>query len=178
MALHNLFTHQRSQLVDVRVHPHGEFVQVWSAPFRSENRRLLLTYFRTPSGPTDICHRVELEDARYSLVETCGTMRTLYYRDKPLQMRQETILPSGRVLVRDPFKGELVDAVFSIDFDWSTSKPKGKALGDRAVMKLQSTGGTWFRATYQCRQDVSALVVVEQYSGHERKKLVEFGADA
>jgi hypothetical protein len=175
MALHNLFTHQRSPLVDVTPNPRGEFVQVWSAPFRAEKRRLLLTYLRTPSGPESICHRIELEDGRFSIVETCGTQRTLYYREGSGPPRRETILPSARILVSDPHNGELIEAIFSRDFDWSASKPKGKPLGDRAVMKLQSTGETWFLATYQRRGEQSALAVVEEYCGHERKKLVEFG---
>lgn len=95
MAMQDLFTHQRSPLVDVVPNPRGEFVQVWSAPFCAENRRLLLTYIRTPTGPADVCHRIQLEDARFSSVETCGTQRTFYYRENPFPPRVETILPSS-----------------------------------------------------------------------------------
>jgi hypothetical protein len=174
MALHDLFTHRSSPLIDVAPNARGEFVQVWDGPLRAERRRLLLTYLRTPSGPVDVCHRIELPDSRFSIVETCGTQRIFYYREDPTPPRVETILPSARILVSDPRVGEVVEAVFSAEFDWTANKPKGKPLGDKAVMKLQSAGGTWFRATYQRRGDNTTLAVVEEYKGHDRKSLVEF----
>jgi hypothetical protein len=173
MALHDLFTHQRSAVVDVRPNPQGEFVQVWNAPFRAENRRLLLTYLRTANGPTEICHRLELEDDRFSVVETCGTQRTYYYRDNPHPPKIETILPSGRVIVRDPRNGFSVEGVFTTDFDWETLKPKGKPLGDRAVMKLQSEEQSWFLSTFQLNGEKSTLVVVERYRGKKRQEVRE-----
>jgi hypothetical protein len=121
-----------------------------------------------------VYHRVEIADARFSVVETRGTQRTFYYRENPFPPRIETILPSARVLVSDPRAGETVDAVYVAAFDWNENAPKGKPLGDKAVMKLQSSGGTWFVATYQRRGDASALAVVEEYAGNERTKLVEF----
>jgi len=176
MALHDLFTHQRSAVVDVRPHPEGEFVQVWTAPFRAENRRLLLTYLRTANGPTEICHRVELQDDRFSIVETCGTQRTFYYRHGTHPPRIETILPSGRVLVRDPRNGFSVEGVFTTSFDWEALRPKGRSLGDRAVMKLQSEDQSWFLSTYQRNGETSTLVVVERYLGKKREEVREVEA--
>jgi hypothetical protein len=80
-------------------------------------------------------------------------------------------------LVSDPRQGQGIQAVFCKDFDWSANMPKGKPLGDKAVMKLQSTGQVWFVASYQCHGEAAALAVVEEYSGHDRKKLVEFGTE-
>ena len=173
MSLHNLFTHQSSPLVKVTPHPNGEFVQVWSAPFKAEDRRLLLAYMRTAAGPTDIIHRIALEDGRFSLIETCGNQRTYYYRDVPHPPKIETILPSGRILVRDPRNGYSVEGVFTREFDWEKLKPKGKPLGDRAVMKLQSEEQTWFVSTYQKIGEQSTLMVVESYRGKELERVHE-----
>jgi hypothetical protein len=177
MALHDLFTHQTSSVVDVRPNSRGEFIQVWDAPFKAESRRLLLTYLRTPEGPTEICHRLELEDGRFAVVETCGTQRTYYYRENPHPPRVETILPSGRMLVRDPRNGFSVEGVFTTEFDWESLKPKGKPLGDRAVMKLQSEGQSWFLSTYQGIGEQLTLRVVERYRGKQREEMREVNVE-
>lgn len=159
--------------MQVRKNPNGEFVQVWSAPFKTENRRLLLAYQRTATGTTDILHRVALEDGRFSLIETCGNQRTYYYRDEPHPPKMETILPSGRLLVRDPRNGYSVEGVFTREFDWEKLQPKGKPLGDRAVMKLQSDEQTWFVSTYQKIGEQPTLMVVESYRGKQLEQVYE-----
>ena len=177
MALNDLFTHQRSTLVDVVPNPRGEFVQVWNAPHRAERRRLLLTYLRTANGPTEIYHRIELDEGPFCIIETFRTERIFYYRDNPHPPRTETILPSGRILVSDPRAGFAVEASFTAAFDWEKMRPKGKALGDRAVMKLQSSGEPWVLTTFQRRGDQLFLVVLEEYRGHIREKFHEFGLE-
>ncbi len=141
------FEHQRSALVDVFPKPDGEFVQVWDSPRSTVGRKLLLTYFRSASGPSEITHRVTLDEGPFQMIETSGSRRTFFYRGKNAAVRQELFLPSGRLLVSDPLRGLSVRAVFTRDFDWSAMIPRGRPLGDRAVIKLQDGGETYFVST-------------------------------
>ena len=38
---------------------------------------------------------------------------------------------------------------FHAAFDWRTLEPKGRPLGDRALLRLQGSGGTWFELLYR-----------------------------
>lgn len=54
-------------------------------------------------------------------------------------------------------------------------KPKGRKLGDRAVMKLQREHKEYFISIYQCSPEFGhQLAVVEQFLGHEAIAKWEF----
>ncbi len=172
VAMARGFDHPASDLVDVFANDKGEFVQVWNRPFGEPGRKLLLTYQRTAAGPADVTSNVHLEEGPYRLIETSGHRRTLYYRDRPEHPRYEEILPSGRLLVEDFRNGLIVDRVFTANFDRQKRKPKGRKLGDRAVLRRQTAGETWFLSHYQERWDgeeliEKKLVLVVEHRGRE-----------
>ena len=172
------FDHTASDLVDVFPNPDGEFVQVWSAPRGVAGRTVILAYLRTPHGPVDVTSRIELEQGPWDSIDTTGPRRTFYYRDDGRQHRYEEILPSGRMLVSDERNGLRLRAVWTEAFDWESLRPKGRPLGDRAVMKRQDEGGSYFVATYQqsgCGTGAESerLVCVVEYCGRERVSLQE-----
>jgi hypothetical protein len=128
----------------------------------------------------DVSSRVYPADGPWGLVETTGPRRTFYYRDSPDRPRYEEILPSGRLLVDDFRGGEIVETVFTAQFDWNAPGPKGKPLGDRALQKRQAHGEPWFESHFQQvwrdeRMESRSLVLVCAYVGLELRETREFG---
>lgn len=64
-------------------------------------------------------------------------------------------------------------------FDWTSLKPKGRALGDRATMRRQSEGREWYVLSFQERYsdsdelESSELCLVEHYLGMELVRIEE-----
>lgn len=175
MGLYTMFDHKPSERVDVFPNPEGEFVQIWESPRGTKRRQLLLTYLRTPTGPQQVCHRVYLDEGPFELVEATDLRRVFYYRDQG-ESRHERFLPSGRLLIHDLRHGLKTRSVFTTDFDWEKQVPKGKALGDKPVMRLQTEGGSWYVSTYQeTATEPESLWLVEEHRGRELLRLVEFG---
>jgi hypothetical protein len=170
-----MFDHKPSQLVDVFPNPEGEFVQIWDSPRGTNGRRLLLTYLRTPKGPREVCQRIYLDEGTFELVEATDLRRVSYYRDSR-ETRHERFLPSGRLLLNDPRNGFNTRSIFTADFDWEKQEPKGKALGDKQVMRLQTEGGIWYVSTYQqTPTEPESLWLIEEHRGHELLRSVEVG---
>lgn len=170
-----MFDHKPSDRVDVFLNPEGEFVQIWDSPRGTASRRLLLTYLRMPSGPRQVCQRIYLDEGPFELVEATDLHRVYYYREGG-ESRHERFLPSGRLLVSDPSHGLKMRSVFTAEFDWEKQTPKGKPLGDKPVMRLQSEGGLWYLSTYQETANLpESLWLVEEHRGRELLRLVEFG---
>jgi hypothetical protein len=170
-----MFDHKPSERVDVFRNPEGEFVQIWDSPRGTNGRRLLLTYLRTPTGPRDVCQRVYLDEGPIELVEATDIRRVLYYRGGR-ESRHERFLLSGRRLINDPRHGFKTRSLFTADFDWEKQVPKGKALGDKPVMRLQTERGLWYLSTYQeTPTEPELLWLVEEHRGRELVRVVEFG---
>ena len=172
------FDHQKSDYTDVRAQPDGsEFVQVWNKPFRAENRRVILSYRRTPDGPVDIKHRVYLDEGPYEFIETWRDTRSFVCHNH-VDGRHECFLPSGRLLITDSRHGTKLERVFTADFDFDKQMPKGKPLGDRPIMRLQTEGRQWFLSVYlQTSDGSSTLRVVTEYEGHTPKQVYEFNSE-
>ncbi len=170
-----MFDLQRSDRVDVFPNPEGEFVQAWDSPRGTPGRRLLLTYLRTAAGPREVCHRIYLSEGPFELIEATDLRRMFSYRDGG-EPRHERFLASGRLLVHDPRYGFRTRSVFTADFDWVKQVPKGKALGDKPVMRLQSEGGSWYVSTYQeGPSEPELLRLVEEHRGLTLVRAVEVG---
>jgi len=172
------FNHQKSEFTDVFSKPDGsESVQIWNKPFRAEESRFLFTYRRTPSGPVDVKHRVYLDEGPYELIETWNETRTFYYRDGKGR-RFEFFLPSGRRLIEDSTQGTSLKTLYTADFDFDKQMPKGKPLGDRPIMRLQTEGKQWFLSVYlQTSDGSSTLRLVTEYEGHTPKQVYEFNSE-
>jgi hypothetical protein len=170
-----MFDHEPSEFVDVFRNSEGEFVQIWDSPRGTKGRRLLLTYIRTPTGPREVCQHLYFDEGPFELVEATDLRRVWYYRDRG-ESRHERFLPSGRRLIHDPRNGFKTRGVFTGEFDWEKQAPKGKALSDKPVMRLQSEGALWYLSTYQeTASEPESLWVVEEHRGHDLLRLVEFG---
>jgi hypothetical protein len=170
-----MFDQKASEHVDVVRHPQGEFVQIWDSPRGTVGRRVLLTFLRTPAGPHEICQRIYLDAGPFELVEATDLRRVFYYRDGG-EARHERFLPSGRRLIHDPDHGFKTRSVFTAEFDWQKQTPKGKVLGDKAVMRRQTEGDFWYVSTYQeTASQPESLWLVEEHRGRELLRLVEFG---
>lgn len=170
-----MFDHQPSKLVDVFPNSEGEFVQIWDSPRGTNGRRLLLTYLRTPTGPREVCQRLYLDDGPYGLIEATDLHRVLYYRDSS-ETCHERFLASGRRLISDPRNGFYTRSVFTADFDWEKQTPKGKTLGDKPVMRLQTEGGTWYVSTFQqTPTEPESLWLIEEHRGRDLLQSVEVG---
>ena len=170
------FDHQRSALVDVIPNAEGEFVQVWDRPLRAPGRRLLLTYQRTPLGPTTISSRVYFPDGPWQCVDTTGPRRTFYYRGHDDHPRYEEALPNGEWLVDDFRAGLVIQTYFTDTFAWDEPVRPSRTLGDRAVLKRQAAGLSWFLSSYQETWASDALVsstlrLAEEYRGEELVQL-------
>lgn len=73
--------------------------------------------------------------------------------------------------------------VFSADFDRQRSKPKGRALRDKTIMKRQMEDLPWYKSTYQERttddgSTSSELVLVEGHRGRRLLRVWELRAGA
>jgi hypothetical protein len=170
-----MFDHKSSDRVDVFRNAEGEFVQIWDSPRGTVGRRLLLTYRRGTTGSREVCQRVYLDEGPFELIETTDLRRVFYYRDGG-ESRHERFLPSGRRLIHDPRHGFIMRSVFTAEFDWEKCVPKGKALGDKPVMRLQSEEGIWYLSTYQTTpSQAESLWLVEERRGREVLRLVEPG---
>ena len=170
-----MFDHKPSDHVDVFRNPEGEFVQIWDSPRRTNGRRLLLTYLRTPTGTRKVCQRVYLEEGPFELIEATDLRRVLYYRGGG-ESRHERFLPSGRRLTHDPRNGFKTRSVFTAEFDWEKNAPIGKALGDKPVMRLQTEGSLWYVSTYQTTPtEPESLWLVEEHCGRELLRSLEPG---
>lgn len=170
-----MFDHKATDRVDVIPNPEGEFVQIWDSPRGTTPRRLLLTYLLTPTGPREVCQRLYLDEGPFELVEATDLRRVYYYRDGG-ESRHERFLPSGRRLTHDPRSGFKTRRVFTAEFDWEKHTPKGKPLGDKQTMRLQSDGAVWYVSTYQeTATQPESLWLVEEHRGRELLRLVEFG---
>ena len=105
-------------------------------------------------------------------------------RDRRRQPRLELTLPSGTLLVNDLHAGLVLRTTYFASFDWQRIRPDGRALGDRAVIKRQQAGATWFRLSIQeVYDEVDTLVeatvrLVEQYVGTEIVRASEAPPDA
>jgi hypothetical protein len=174
------FDHHRSDLVDITPNSTGEFVQVWDRPQGERGRRLLLTYQRTPLGPKDISSRLYPNEGPWLLVETTGSRRTFYYRNRPDQVRHELALPGGGWLINDVPDGLVIRSVYAAAFNPEVPEVAPPPLGDKAVMRRQSEGGAWFILSYQetwAAPDTlssSVLRLVEAYRGHELLRTWEY----
>lgn len=170
-----MFDHKPSDRVDVFRNPEGEFVQIWDSPRGTTGRRVLLTYLRTESGPRSVCQRIYLDEGPFALIEATDLCRVSFFRDGG-EPRNERFLPSGRRLINDPRGAFSTRSIFTAEFDWERQSPKGKALGDKSVMRLQAEGGLWYISTYQkTPTEPESLWLVEEHRGHELLRLVEFG---
>ncbi len=106
--------------------------------------------------------------------------RTSYFpRNGRKPPRVERRLPSGGTLVDDFAAGLVLREDYIRRVDSRTLMPKGKALGDRAVLALQRAGASWFRVV---RQEVygadgqlksRSIRLVEEFRGAERIGLTE-----
>ncbi len=177
------FDHVGSDFVDVVPNAEGEFVQVWSAPRRTDGRYVTLSYQRTPSGPIGINSRIRIEGDTWESIETTGPRRTYYYRGDTRDYRYEEILPSGRLLVQDERRGETVKEIWTNAFDWANSKPRGKPLGNRAVQKLQAEGASYFVSSFQQKWlngslESETLVCFAEYAGDQFVKRHELPSEA
>lgn len=168
------FHHVASDLVDVFPNAEGEFVQVWSAPSSDAERYVTLSYLRTPEGPVSVQSRIQLKGTAWGAFTTTGPRRTYYYLDDTHDYRYEEILPSGGLIVQDSRQGMSIRRVYTVEFDWEKRLPKGKPLGDRAVLRLQAEGRPWYVSMYQDNSSGSSdLCLVEEHLGHEFRRAVE-----
>ena len=100
-------------------------------------------------------------------------------RDRRRQPRLELTLPSGALLVNDLHAGLVLRTTYFASFDWQRIRPVGRALGDRAVIKRQQAGATWFRVfTQEVYDEADTLVeatvrLVEKYVGTETVRTSE-----
>jgi hypothetical protein len=171
------FDHQRSELVDVVLHPgNREFVQVW----RAGRAGVILSYFRTPDGVTDVHHSIPLDGGPWQRVDVSAATRVLRYaRRDALSPRTETFAPSGRLLVNDLPSGLRLERRYTSEFDWDRWAPVGKPLSDRATMKRQDEGAPWFVSFIQQvygEDDAltsEELVMVEEHRGTTCLRRVE-----
>ena len=175
------FDHHRSTYVDVTPHEDSEFVQVWDRPTRELGRRLLLTYRRTPTGPTDIASRFYPADGPWQLIETTGARRTFYYRGRNDFPRYEEALPSGEWLIDDFRAGLIIRAYWADSLDWDNPTPPKKELSDRALKKRQSTELPWYRLRCQetwveDRLASSTPRLAEEYRGRQLMNVREYSA--
>jgi hypothetical protein len=168
------FDHQASDLVEVFPNAEGEFVQVWSGPRGESGRYVTLSYQRTPVGPTAIESRVCLEGTTWAAFSTTGPRRNFYYPGDNHDHRYEEILPRGGLLVDDPREGLAIRSVFTEGFDWKLWVPKGKELGDRAVLVRQNEGEPWYVTYYQDSSNGSSILrLVVEHLGHELQRAIE-----
>ena len=173
------FDHEASELVDVFEHPYGQFVQVWD----KGRKHVLLSYRRTSAGPDSISITELFDSGKWKAIETFGDKKTFWYRDKSRETppayatRFEWTLPSGRLLVADLRNHLSLKHIFTAAFDWLDRKPKGRSLGDQAILQRQSAGVRWFISTYQgtCGKNElsSKLRCVEEFLGRDRMRIVE-----
>jgi hypothetical protein len=169
------FEHLESDRVDVLPNAEGEFVQIWSAPRGHVGRYVMLSHQRTSEGPECIHARIRLEGGPWKTVETRGSHRTLYYACDTNDIRNEEILPRGRLLVSDPRQGLRTRHMFTENFDWDKLAPKGRSLGDRAIIKLQDAGSPWYVTSYQESDfDGPILCTVREHLGRVYVRTVDF----
>ena len=162
------YDHQKSPMVDVREHSDGEFVQVWDAPFKIPGRKLLLAYRRNGRVVSDVTRHEYPEKGEFCKITTSEKSKYSFYRKSPRNYRLEQFLDNGRTLVSDKLKGLEINSLFTEEFDFEKMKPKGRKLGDKAVMKLQTENREYYVSTYQvCSENGSQLVLVKRYLGHD-----------
>ncbi|MGH1441791.1 MAG: hypothetical protein ACRBBR_16880 [Cellvibrionaceae bacterium] len=160
------YDHVKSSTVDVVKHAYGEFVQVWDAPFKIPGRRLQLTYRRNGEDVSDITTHEYLDSGVFSKIIRGSNYVSYFYRDKKHQSRLERKLPNGKLLISDEPNLLYVKAVFTADFNFEKLTPKGRKMGDRAVMKRQINNEQYFVATYQQYGDNEPrLAMVQEYLG-------------
>ena len=124
------------------------------------------------------------EAGPWALIER-STGRVVYHpRDRRRQARLELTLPSGALLIHDLHAGLVLRTTYFASFDWQRSQPIGRALGDRATVKRQQAGATWFRvSTQEVYDEADTLVeatvrLVEQYVGTEAVRTAELPRNA
>lgn len=165
------YDHIKSPTVDVVKHVVGEFVQVWDEPFKTPGRKLLLTYFRDGKDVSDVTVHEYPSDGDFSQIVKGENYIRSYYRDKEREPRIEATLPNGKVTISDESKGIYLKSEFTPGFDFEKLKPKGRALGDRAVIKKHKEQGQFYVSTYQqFGESDPELVMVKEYLG---KNVVE-----
>ncbi len=177
------YHHVRSGTVDVFAQNNGEFVQVWSsAPdgdFDSP-AQVVLSYLRTEFGPAQVERTLQLEGGEFRSLELRGRQRVFWYRDTNKGCRREYELPSGFVLVDDCVQGVSINIIWSSSWD-SSRGIAGKPLTDKEVIRLQESGGYWFKVYSQCSAqcgDQGGIAFVEFYKGTALVKAVEYHAGA
>lgn len=171
------YDHKKSKTVDVRENSDGEFVQVWDAPFKTPGRRLLLTYQRNGEAVSDVTRFEYPEDGEFASIHVSENYKYSFYRDNPRVHRLEQDLDNGLTLIDDELNGFETESIFTVNFNFETMQPKGRKLGDRAVMKLQTENQEYYVSTYQVSPDRERqLARIRKYLGRDvvETKLYEF----
>ena len=119
------------------------------------------------------------EAGPWALIERSAGRVVYHPRDRRRQARLALTLPSGALLIHDLHAGLVLRTSYFASFDWQRTRPIGRALGDRAIIKRQQAGATWFRVSIQeVYDEADALVeatvrLVEQYVGTETVRTAE-----
>lgn len=74
-------------------------------------------------------------------------------------------LQNKNILISDELENLAVETVFTVDFNFEKLSPKGRKLGDQAVMKRQAENKRYFVSTYQKVGDEPRLAMVKEYLG-------------
>lgn len=173
------FDHIKSSTVDVVKHNYGEFVQVWDAPFKTLGRRLLLTYIRCEDNVSNISTYEYPKIGAFSIIVKSSTQIKKQYRNSNQKSRVEMTLQNGNILISDELENLAVETVFTVDFNFKKLSPKGRKLGDQAVMKRQAENKRYFVSTYQKVDDEPRLAMVKEYLGKNvvNTSLYDFATD-
>lgn len=162
------FDHIKSPSIDVVPNTEGEFVQVWDAPFKTPGRNLLLTYQRSGTNVSDVTRFEYPEEGDFSRITINDTYRRYVYRNSPRDYRMEQILENGVILVSDQPKGLCIESIFTDSFNFEKLSPKGRKLGDRAIMKRQTENQEYYVSTFQVSIKFGTqLAFVRKYLGRE-----------
>jgi len=160
------FDHEISPTVTVRKNKDGEFVQVWNLPFKTQGRKLLLSYLRNGKNITEIQKLTYYDSGLYSCVSETENQKLYTYRGDKRYFRFETTLSNGYLLVDDGKGPESAEYIYCSKFDINTKIPSRK-LNDNAVMKLQRNNESWYKVIYQINGVDKILVASQKYCGLE-----------
>ncbi len=160
------FDHESSPTVDVRKNQTGEFIQVWNLPFKTQGRKLLLSYQRDGNNISDINKITYFENGTFSCISEREEQKTYTYRDNKRAFRIETTLSNGYLLVDDDREQLSTEYIYCLNFDYNT-KTLSKKLSDKAVVELQKNKCNWYRVIYQISQSIKELVATQEYCGNQ-----------
>ena len=160
------FDHDSSPTVDVRKNQTGEFIQVWNLPFKTQGRKLLLSYQRDGKNISDINKITYFESGTFSSISERDEQKIYTYRDNKRAFRVETTLSNGYILVDDGSEQLSTEYIYCVNFDHNTKTPS-KKLSDKVVLKLQKNNSNWYRVIYQVSQSIKELVATQEYCGNQ-----------